>query len=457
MTQARSRRALRLAVGLAIAGLSLFVFASAHPGTAATPNDTSASCPAETANCIQVAFPCPGCSATVGPVTNLGQGQSVYVEVSGVPIGDDLELALCSLTQGDTVVAQPECASQIPGPSGTAPTASPYEYQYGRVTQNETVLSIPTEFDPDIAGGQPIVSQTSNQVFLEDNAISTFFCDNAANPCAVEVMDIPESQVQLVGADGVPPLPAYSAVGHTAIIPISFGTGGGGCGSATFIQVDASYSAAQFVPAAGEATCTGSGGVAPVATDLPSVDDPGCASGAGTHCPISDVVNGTVPVTFTDDPEDPATLAEEKQAGGKFAYIPMALSATEIAFAGAAGAGGPAIFPLSSYELTPAQAAGIMTQTWNAPVAGGNQPNDDLCGQLTGANHCTESMSTFTQNLLVETAGGKTGNLDVGQSLALKSKSLPFTTFSYPGNYDLGEGQIVGESTSITATRATHS
>ena len=90
-------------------------------------------------------------------------------------------------------------------------------------------------------------------------------------------------------------------------------------------------------------------------------------------------------MTFTDDPEDPATLAEEKQAGGKFAYIPIALSGTEIAFEGGAGIaiqGNATDFALDSYRLTPAMAAGIMTQQWTAATAGLGVPNDDVCAQL---------------------------------------------------------------------------
>ncbi len=51
----------------------------------------------------------------------------------------------------------------------------------------------------------------------------------------------------------------------------------------------------------------------------------------------TDVIDGNVPATFTDDPQDPATLAELQKAGGKFAYIPISVSSTEIAFVGEAG------------------------------------------------------------------------------------------------------------------------
>jgi hypothetical protein len=382
----------------------------------------------------------------------VAQNQAVYVKIVGIPTGDLVELAMCSLSQGNQVVAQPQCASSIPVQScpqgGCAPTPSPLEYQYGTVTANQTVLSIGTQFDPNIGGAQPIVSQTADQAYGGSNEFGTFFCDNTpADSCGVEVMDIPKSQAANYVFDGLPPRAGYSPVGHAVIIPITFAQSGSGCGSAPIMQVDASYSAAQFLPAAGQATCTGTGGVAAVATDLPSVDDPGCATGSGTHCPITDVINGTVPVTFTDDPEDPATLAEEKQAGGAFAYIPIAVSATEIAFLGGAGldfAGSLQSVPLSSYQLTPAQSAGITTQFWDSAEAGYLLPNDNLCAQLSGKAQCTLSTQTTNQNLLVETVNGKYDNLDVSQASGQTPKTVPFKTFSYAGNYYKGAGGILG-------------
>jgi PBP superfamily domain len=436
-------------VALAIACLSLLVFASAHSDVAratVSPSDTSTGCAPEVATCSQQAFPCPGtCSATAGPVTNVGLNQAVYVDVTGIPQGDELEVAYCSLAgTGTQVVAQPQCASEVPGTSGNAATPTPLQYQYGTVTSSQTILAMPTEYDPNISGANPIVSQTSNQLFgnpnvnppVQPGTSGTFFCDNASNPCAIEIMDIPLAEIQNAGQDGFAPQVAYSAVGHTVIFPLTFNQGGNGCGSAPVMQVDASYSVEQFLPAAGEATCTGPGGVAAVPTELPSVDDPGCATGTGTHCPIYDVIDGSVPATFTDDPEDPATIAELNAAGGKFAYIPIAASATEIAFSGAAGSnptgGSSEIYPLSSYQLTPAMAAGVMTQLWTAATASSADTNDDLCGLLSGEAKCTETQQSRGEDLNVDVANGKTDNLDVIRATSLSSAKLHFDTYDFP-------------------------
>lgn len=435
----RWRRTVRLVTVLAVACLGLLVYASGHAGVAngVTPHDTS--CPSETTSCTQVAFPCPGCTASAGPVTNLGLDQAVYVQVTGVPAGDELEIAYCSLAGGAQVVAQPQCASQSL-PSGTA---EPSQYQYGVVTANQTVVSIPSEYDPDIGGAQPITSETTDQ-FENGQTTSSFFCDNAANPCGVEVMLIPE---QFVIGPGYPPSTGYSAVGNAVVFPLTFDTGGSGCGSAPIMQVDASYSVAQFIPAAGLGTCNGPSGVAAISTELPSVDDPGCVAGTGTHCPIYDLIDGTVPVSFTDDPENPATLAEEKQAGGKFAYIPIALSGTEIAFKGGAGVaveGNTTVFPLDSYQLTPAMAAGIMTQQWTAAEAGLGAPNDDVCPQIP-ASTCSETTKIGSSGtILVESANGKTDNLDVSQATTITSKKESFPINIYDGNFAAGSGQTLG-------------
>jgi hypothetical protein len=381
---------------------------------------------------------------SAGPVTNLGQNQAVYVDVSGIHVGDDIGLAMCSLAQGVQVQSYPTCASSIPPPpncqlpgGGACPNSpSPLEWQFGQVISSSTVLSIGTEYDPNIPDAVPITSQTSQQ--FQNAQYGSFFCDNAANRCGIEVTDIPGPGD--VVANGFPPrINFVMTPQNTVVIPLTYSQSGNGCGSAPVVQVDAAYSAAQFLPAAGAATCTKPGGVAVIPTDLPSVDDSGCSSGTGTHCPITDVTSGSVPATFTDDPEDPATLAQLQQAGGKFAYIPISVSSTEIAFLGEAGAsvsGHGWSIPLNSYQLTPAQVAGVMTQTWNNPVVQSTfAPEDVLCGQMSGSAKCTEAMQSHRENLLVYTVNGKFENIDVDTSSSGVPKTLPFTTFSYTGNF----------------------
>jgi hypothetical protein len=375
-------------------------------------------CPAEANSCGSVqSFPgTPGSSVIVGPVTNLGQDQSVYVQVAGLTTGDEVAVAFCSVGQDQPPVAEPNCASSIPPPPGCTTqsggncsnTASPLEWQYSIVASGQVTLSIGTELDPAGQGDDPIVSQTADEFVNDTNG--SFFCDDGPDYCAIEVIDISSTEAgQAVIGNGYPPRPAFSSTPqNTEIFPLSWASTAGGCGSAPLLEVDTSYSAQQIIPAAAEATCNGTGGVAVLATALASTDDKGCTTGTGTNCPINDVAAGTVPVTFTDDPEDRHTLAELKKLGGKFAYIPIAVSATEIAFLGAAGidvSGSTTEFPIDTYEMTPAMVAGVMTQLWNSPDAVVFSPNDDLCGRFSGSIGCDESIEKGSVTEPVEVKG----------------------------------------------------
>ncbi len=149
MSLTRTGRSLRLAAALVVACLSLLVFASAHGDVATasvSPSDVSTGCAPETATCSQQSSPF---SVTAGPVTNVGLNQAVYIDVTGVPLGDDLEVAYCSLAgTGTEVVAQPQCAAEVPGQGGGAATPEPEQYEYGTVTSNQTILAISSRVRP---------------------------------------------------------------------------------------------------------------------------------------------------------------------------------------------------------------------------------------------------------------------------------------------------------------------
>ena len=103
------------------------------------------------------------------------------------------------------------------------------------------------------------------------------------------------------------------------------------------------------------------------------------------------------------------------------------MSSTEIAFEGQTGRTGVSsvTFPLSSYNLTPAQTAGIMTQNWTSPIAQLFEPQDDLCAQLTGTAQCTETADTAPQNVTAYEVNGQTANIAV--SLAAGGQPDPVT------------------------------
>jgi hypothetical protein len=460
----RIRVSIRLGAAFAIGALCLLAFTPGHGNasastfrTAATslPQDTGTSCPPEANSCTPVMnFPCVSgaCSVTAGPVSQLGQGQSAYVDISGLESGEQVALGFCSLTAGTAPTPDPTCASYLPAPPDCtqpcSPTSSPLEWQYATGTGQtgasaETVLSIGTEFDPDITDAKPIVSQSVGQYILPTSIFGSFFCDNGpANPCGLEVIDLGVNTGDVIG-DGFPPAgqggkflgAGGSTASNTVVIPLNWASTGSGCQSAPIMSVDASYSVEQFLPAAGGATCGGPDGVAVLPTSMPSVDDAACQSTGLSHCPITDVINGTAPATFTDDPNDPTTLAELQKAGGKFAYIPIAVSSTEIAFEGQTGRTGVGsiTYPLSSYNLTPAQTAGIMTQLWRSPVAQFGAPNDDLCSQppFPGPAQCNLTLdpTQITPTPTVYTVNGQYANVVVSNEGSGTPTQMPFNFF----------------------------
>ena len=111
------------------------------------------------------------CTVTAGPVSQLGQGQAVYVNITGLESGEQVALALCSLDVGNHTRSRIRtCASYLPAAPiarrPCSPTSSPLEWQYARhgpTGRADTVLSIGTEFDPDITDATPIVSQSVGQ------------------------------------------------------------------------------------------------------------------------------------------------------------------------------------------------------------------------------------------------------------------------------------------------------
>ncbi len=455
MKVTRIRVLTKLGAAFAIGALCLLAFTPGHGNasastfrTAATSiaQDTGASCPPEANSCAPVmTLPClaGSCTVTAGPVSALGQGQAVYVNIIGLESGEQVALAMCSLASGTTPVPDPQCASYLPpAPNCTQdcnPTPSPLEWQYAVGAGGPTVISIGTSFDPNIPDATPITSQ--NVAGYGAGQFGSFFCDNGpANPCGIEVMDLGSTTTQgFVVGDGYPPAGQggtfSSNAANTVIVPLNWASTGSGCQSAPIMQVDASYSVSQFLPAAGGATCSGPDGVAVLPTSLPSVDDATCQSSGQTHCPITDVINGNSPATFTDDPNDPTTLAELQQAGGKFAYIPIAVSSTEIAFEGQAGRTGVGsiTYPLSSYNLTPAQTAGIMTQLWTSPVAGFELPQDDLCSQLTGTAQCNETQKLDAINPTVYTVNGQYANVLVNGVSGGTPTPMSFNFIEYDG------------------------
>ena len=359
-----------MAAALAVACLSLLVFAGTRRRGEWRGRPRTRPCRARDGGVYPGLFPVPHqLSATAGPVTNVGLDQAVYVEVTGVPVGDELEIAYCSLAgTGTEIEAQPQCSGTSVRSDNQPRDAEPTEYVYVDVASNQTILSIPTDYDPTFpatagSSGEETIQRVRSTGLRGPRPVRrVFFCDNAANPCGVEVMDIPCGRRH---AGRSPTCAGYSPLGHAVIFPVTFSQSGNGCGSAPDMAVDASYSV--------DSSCRPPG--------RPRATMPGALSCCRRNCsrwtvraaPPAEV---RVPDRRRHRRERPRHLHRRsggpgdprrvKAAGGKFAYIPIAVSATEIATLGGAGFDGASRFRLDSYQLTPAPAAGVMTQQWIA-------------------------------------------------------------------------------------------
>ena len=93
----------------------------------------------------------------------------MYVDVTGLASGEQVGLGLVLVDVGDHARSEPARARPISHLVRTVredcnPTPSPLEWQYATGSgSGDTVLSIGTEFDPNIPDANPIVSQTEAQ------------------------------------------------------------------------------------------------------------------------------------------------------------------------------------------------------------------------------------------------------------------------------------------------------
>jgi uncharacterized membrane protein YgcG len=394
VTERRCRLGRLLLVGLGLLAASLIVVMSPPSSSRASAlgavsSSAPVSCPEGVSSCVSVTIP-PSCTSlcptiVAGPTTDLGEGQYVYLSMSNFPRGDTVRIAYCPTDAADTVVSNPECAF---GSSSYA--LNPFTVP---VTSNGTAeASAQTQYDPP----GPDVAPIPSSPIVNGPPPSSFFCDNGAQLCALEVTDD--------GPPLVPPSNPTDTTSNTAIIPLNFNTGLSGCPTSDpVLFTDSSYSVEHLLPAAVDSSCVGSKGTIAVNTAFDS------------QTATTDVASGGAPVDFTDDPSDPQLQQIlRKGSAGPFAYIPVAVSATVMAFHAASYEPVQGVsFPISSFALTPNMVAGILTTTYF-----GATPLDSLipplvCKQLVGCNSETEgNFNTF--NLLDPVANGLEAPVDLG-------------------------------------------
>ncbi|MFZ0668238.1 MAG: hypothetical protein WAM97_20995 [Acidimicrobiales bacterium] len=327
-------------------GIALFVFSAVLFSTpagnvfnSAAVADTPQNCPGGVSQCVTVQIGS-GCSSscptvTIGPTTNVGNGEYVYIDMTNFPTTDFVRVAYCPITDPPEIVpgGDPQCANGLdPDQVSFSPIAIPVE------PDGTATASYPTQFQPSGDGNAPL---PADPIISNADPKVPFYCDNGPDYCGIEVEDLP---------NGATSTDETSA--NTAIIPITFASTTNGCPTSDpQIQTESAFSVEHFLPAAVDATCTGAGGVSAlnVATNTDQV--------------ISDFSTGTVPVAFTDEPQD--TAQQQTLSGMSVKYIPIAVSATVMGFLdGDFDQADSQSFPVSTYELTPNMVAGLITSTY---------------------------------------------------------------------------------------------
>ena len=202
--------------------------------------------------------------------------------------------------------------------------------------------SFPTALDPSGQGNAPITASRLISTLPADPSVTSFFCDNGPDYCALLVEEFPA---------GVNATPLNSS--NTAVVPISFASLTNGCPkSAPNVATDSGFSVEHFIPAAVDSTCTASSGVAAVDT------------ATNNSQIVQDFDTGGTSIAFTDAPQDPSEVAGLK--AGSYKFVPIAVSASVIAFLAGDNPGGKA-YPVDSYNLTPNMVAGLIVGNYLSP------------------------------------------------------------------------------------------
>ncbi len=297
-------------------------------------------CPGGVSQCVTITIPssctssCP--TVTVGPTTNVGNGEYVYLSMQNFPPTDSVRIAFCPITNPPTIVpgGDPQCAYGLdPEQVIVNPIVVP-------VTPAGTVgASYPTQFDASGQGNKPI---GASPIISNNNPKTPFFCDNGPDYCGIEVEDLPGGN-----------LATTESMSNTAIAPITFATIGSGCPKTDpLVSSDSAYSLEHFLPAAVDATCSKDSGV----SDLNTANNTGQV--------VNSLVSGNTPLVFTDEPQNATEQSELAKL--KVRYIPVAVSATVVAFlAGDYNSSASQPYPVSAYNLTPNMVAGLISSGYS--------------------------------------------------------------------------------------------
>ena len=374
-----------------LAVVALIVAAPAPSASSATGGTASpVPCPTTVASNQCVSATPPGCTsscptAIVGPTASVAPDAYVYVSLTGFPTGDWVSIHLCPATALESGT-DPVCADG---------TFEGIAFQTGDVKilpDGSGILSYQVTSDP---SGEGTAGIPGLDIQGHDQTTTPFFCDNGADPCALQITDIGQ------GASGTKPLVPDDTAQNTIVAPLTFAASTGGCPSSDpIVNTEGAFSVEQFLPSADAATCGGPTGI----IDLNTSTD--------TESAVSDFAQGNTAVAFTDDPNDPAQL--KALSGTKYMFIPVAASASVVSFLSATslelGNAEYAASPQASYNITPNMTAGLITSAYSNSYGSDVLVPPLNCKELGCKNSQSGSENTF--DLLNPTPSGFVGPSD---------------------------------------------
>ncbi|MGO9559188.1 MAG: hypothetical protein ACLPQS_08320 [Acidimicrobiales bacterium] len=327
-----------VALVLLALGSTISAGAALSGGEGRTAGSASPKC-APNASCVTIPCATSKCPSVVAePVTNLEQNQWVYLNLSNFPAGSEAEIYLCSDKVKLTATAKPYCVVL-----GSAVFQYPNQ-ELPIFPDGTSETSFHVEGDPHTKGDVPFNGQIP---YDSSSPKKTFFCDDSANRCSIDVWDwtlLKET-----------PAPPEAQPSDTAIVPLNFAPSSDGCARGPSITTTSDYSIEELIPSESPVACK---------DKLPAV--PYNTAALNSEGAVSDLASGAT-VAFVDDPQDPVLQQALAATGGHYAVIPIVSSAVVVGYQAAMQSQGQIMYPFHDFELTPNMAAGLLTYNYQFP------------------------------------------------------------------------------------------
>jgi len=345
---ARRLRVLGRVLAVVAAGLWFVVLVAPGASAAPTPHPagmtnsaSNGACPVNS-TCETIPASCPTGTTCpeviVTPATALGPNQWVFITAENFPPGDPIYIYYCS-SQYTLAQQDPICMLQA-----TPELLNP-EVVLTASSEGTASISFATQEDAN-DGNTPL-----NGKIPGTQTVGTFYCDDFADPCSIDVTD------PYLDSDGK--LNFMLNPNNAVAVPVSFAKSSSGCASATFVSTSSEFGIDQIFPTASQYDCTGK---------TPAI---GIDVAIDSLAAVTGLVGGADQLAFIDDPNSPdvqAQLALLKASDGKPGYslIPVGLSAQVIAFKSLiADSANGRIFPDNTFSLTPTMVAGLITNYYS--------------------------------------------------------------------------------------------